>query len=95
MEQIINQIFEIDRKSNELNLDQFQRNLTRIYHELEDLGYKIVNPVGQRYDERDVSIEATLTSPKADIIRKVIKPAIFKNENGQFVLIQKAIVLVA
>lgn len=95
MEQIINQIFEIERKSNELNLEQFQRNLNRIYHEFEELGYKIVNPLGQRYDERDVSVEATLTTTDAQIIQKVIKPAIFKSENGQFVLIQKAIVLVA
>jgi len=94
MEQIINQIFEIDRKSNELNLDHFQRNLNRIYHEFEELGYKIVNPLGQRYDERDVSVEATLTTSRAHTIKKVIKPAIFKMESGQFVLVQKAIVLV-
>jgi uncharacterized protein YajQ (UPF0234 family) len=94
MEAIINQLFEIDKKATEQNLDIFERNLNRIQHELEELGYKIINPIGNQYDERDASIEANILNPNAKKITKVLKPVIYKMQNDNYILLQKGIVIV-
>lgn len=94
MENIINQIFEIEKKANSQNLVLFERNFSRIYHEFEEIGYKIVNPINTIYDERDASVEATIIDLNAKIITKVIKPTIYQKINNQYTLIQKGIVIV-
>jgi uncharacterized protein YajQ (UPF0234 family) len=94
MEAIINQLFEIEKKATEQNLDIFERNLNRIQHELEELGYKIINPIGNQYDERDASIEANILNPNAKKITKVLKPVIYKMQNDNYILLQKGIVIV-
>ncbi|MEC4003457.1 hypothetical protein OX283_002205 [Flavobacterium sp. SUN052] len=94
MEAIINQLFEIEKKASEQNIDVFERNLNRIQHELTELGYKIVNPIGTNYDERDASIEANLLNPDAKKITKVLKPVIYKMGNESYSLIQKGVVIV-
>lgn len=94
MKDIINQVFEIEKKSIEQNIDGFERNLRRINHEFEELGYKIVNPIGNTYDERDASIEANILSSDAKKITKVLKPVIYKMENDAYSLIQKGVVIV-
>jgi len=95
MKNIINQIFEIESKLNASEKTTLQRNFERIYYELEQEGYKIINPIGHRYDERDLSIEANLlTEGGNQKIVKVLKPAIYHNVDGINTLIQKAIVIV-
>lgn len=94
MEAIINQLFEIEKKAKEHHIDAFERNLNRIQHELEELGYKIINPIGTKYDERDASIEANLLNPNATKITKVLKPVIYKMENNSYALKQKGVVIV-
>jgi len=94
MEAIINQLFEIEKKATEQNIDIFERNLNRIQHELEELGYKIINPIGNQYDERDASIEANILNPNAKKITKVLKPVIYKMQNDNYILLQKGIVIV-
>lgn len=94
MEAIINQIFEIEKKAIEQNIDAFDRNLNRIQHELTEMGYKIVNPIGTKYDERDASIEASLLHPNAKKITKVLKPVIYKMGSDSYVLVQKGVVIV-
>ncbi len=92
---LINQLFEIDKKCKENSLDVLRRNIDRMYHEFEQKGYKIVNPIGARYDERDTSIEANIIDTKnGNNITKVLKPTVYFSENGQTQLIQKAIVIV-
>jgi predicted phage tail protein len=94
MNVIINQLFEIEKKALEQNIDGFERNLKRIYHELEEKGYKIVNPLGTNYDERDSSIDANILNANSKKITKVIRPTIYKEENNTFQLVQKAVVIV-
>lgn len=91
---IINQIFEIEKKAKEQKLDVFERNLDRIYHELEEMGYIIENPLGKVYDERDAFLEVNLVgnSPRP-IITKVLKPAIFEKDGNTTTLLQKGIVI--
>lgn len=94
MEAIINQLFEIEKKASEQNINVFDRNLNRIQHELTEMGYKILDPMGTHYDDRDTSIEANLLHPNAKKITKVLKPIIYKKENDSFFLTQKGVVIV-
>jgi hypothetical protein len=94
MENIINQLFEIEKKAAEQGLDTFDRNLRRVFHELEEMGYKIVNPLGTRYDERDASIEANILNAGSAKITKVLKPVIYKMDQDNLRLIQKGVVIV-
>lgn len=98
MKDIITQVFEIENKIKAEDLPQFKRNFQRIYHELEQEGYLVINPLGQVYDERDVSIEANIADSGVKNLRitKVLKPTIYKkNSDGGNELIQKAVVIVA
>lgn len=93
---IINQIFEIAQKSEQNNIQLFERNLNRIQHEFENEGYQIVNPNGRLFKETDTDVEASLAQPlhaKSKIV-KVMKPIIYKSQEGQLVLVQKGIVIV-
>lgn len=96
METIINQIFEISQKSENSSEINLSRNLKRIYSELEEMGYQIINPMGRAYRETDSDIEANIAGnvSRNSKIEKVLKPIIYKNENGNNVLIQKGIVIV-
>jgi hypothetical protein len=94
MEAIINQLFEIEKKATEQNIEIFERNFNRIQHELNEMGYKIVNPIGTNYDERDASIDANLMNPNAKKITKVLKPVIYKMGSDSYILVQKGVVIV-
>jgi hypothetical protein len=94
MKEIINQLFEIEKKVSDHNLDMLERNLTRIFHQLEEMGYQVVNPIGKRYDERDASVEANILNPNAETITRVLKPVIYTTENGNYTLLQKGVVIV-
>lgn len=95
MKEIINQIFTIEQKSNKENIELFNRNLDRIYHEFEALGYHIINPIGQKYRTEMTDVEANITGEisKNMKIVKVLKPIIYKEELDR-VLVQKGIVIV-
>ncbi|MCX2493581.1 hypothetical protein OQX63_08880 [Pedobacter sp. PF22-3] len=96
MKDIITQLFEIENKIKPEDFQAFKRNFQRIYHELEQEGYTVINPIGQPYDERDVAIEANISNEdkRALVITKVLKPIIYKSEGGIRTLIQKAVVIV-
>ncbi len=94
MVNLINQIFEIERKSIENDIDLFERNFKRIAHEFEELGYFIENPLHKKFDERDTSIEAKIMSENASVITKVLKPIIYQKEENNPILLQKGIVIV-
>ncbi len=91
---IINQIFEIEKKSTDQNLSLFERNFERIRHELEEMGYVISNPIGKPYDSRDTSLEANIIGNASKLfITKVMKPVIFQKDGNELVLLQKGIVI--
>ncbi|WP_452597044.1 hypothetical protein [Pontimicrobium sp. MEBiC01747] len=96
MLEIINQTFSIALKSKKENLSTFNRNIERIYHEFDALGYHIVDPIGQAYKNEMTDVEANIVG---DIngnmsIVKVLKPIVYKIEEGETKLIQKGIVIV-
>lgn len=90
---IINQVFEIEKKTAGGNIN---RNLDRIKTELEELGYFYHNPSGEKWDETRTDCEANITGKLRSkmIITDVVKPLIHQTENGAKKIIQKAIVVV-
>lgn len=97
MTAIINQIFEIEQKLQSRGDGIADRNFKRIYHELENMGYKVVDPAGRVYKETDADIEATLPGDLSGVLRvgRVLKPVIYRQESGeQPYLIQKGIVII-
>ena len=89
---IINQIHEIQSKL-QGNPD-YQKHFDRIYHELNESGYIVYSPINETYNENDTSIEVLFREENQQIIKKVVKPAVYKLENGQKTLLQKAVVLI-
>ena len=94
MLQIINQIFEIEKKSKEQNTTTFERNIERLYHEFAQMGYTIINPIGSVYDPRDTSVEYNLIgNPENAVVTKVLKPIIYLEDENQKKIVQKGIVI--
>jgi len=88
----INQIHEIEVKSKNRSIDFLDRNIFRLKNKFEELGYIIVNPIGEKLDETRTDLEVHISSEKTNVltIKEVIKPIIFyKNINGTVELIQK------
>jgi len=96
MLEIINQVFSIQLKSNKEDLTLFNRNIDRINHEFEALGFHIVNPLGQTYRNEMTDVEANITgdfNSKMKIV-KVLKPIVYKKTKEETTLVQKGIVIV-
>lgn len=96
MKEILNQVYEIEQKSEKRELTFFNRNVRRIYHEIEQLGYVLKNPLGEKYSLERTDVEANLMKEFYEGMRvsKVLKPIIYKKENDHMVLVQKGIVIV-
>jgi len=93
--QIINQLFEIDKKtSNKEELTSINRNVERIYTVLETMHIGIINPIGQQYSDTRTDCEATILQGGNMQIIEVLKPIIYYIGNDVQQLIQKAIVIV-
>ena len=94
---IINQVFEIEQKLLAKSETVADRNVKRIYHELNEMGYQVKNPVGRKYHETDTDLEANLSGPLQGqlTVTRVLKPVIYKKAaNGGMELMQKGIVIV-
>jgi hypothetical protein len=98
MIQILNQVFEIQHKINQLNItDKFSRNMTRLISICEENGYTMQDPLGEKYNESRTDIEANISGNLTNnmIISQVIKPIIYQIGNeGEKTLVQKGIVIV-
>lgn len=96
MKEILNQLYEIEQKSEKNNITLFDRNLKRLFHEIEEQGFFIKNPLGEKFSESRTDIDATLMNklgPKSTIT-KVLKPIIYKKDGDQLIIIQKGVAIV-
>ncbi len=96
MREILNQLYEIDQKSKKNNLTLFDRNMKRIFHEIEHMGFYTKNPLGEKFSEERTDIDATImgkTNSQMKIV-KVLKPIIYKKEADQAIIVQKGVVIV-
>jgi hypothetical protein len=93
---IINQVFEIEQKLKLQPENIAERNFKRIYHELELLGYKVIDPLLRDYKETDTDIEVSLSGDMKGrlLVTKVLKPIIYQEDNGHAQLVQKGIAIV-
>ena len=95
--QIINQLIEIKQKIVVENLERkFERNLNRIFSILEEEGFIFRYPLGEKYHETRTDCEASIVGEASEkmVITQVLKPLIYKRNNNEINLIQKAIVIV-
>lgn len=92
---IINQVFEIEKKLQNQPGSSIQRNIDRIKAELNDMGYQYHSPLHEKYDETRTDCEASLAGRLKSkmIITEVIKPIIHQTEGTEKKIIQKAIVV--
>jgi hypothetical protein len=93
---IINQVFEIEKKLATASSPNIQRHLDRIKAELSDMGYDYHNPVHEKWDETRTDCEANVAGALKSkmLITEVIKPIVHQKEGGGKKIIQKAIVVV-
>ncbi|WP_316841279.1 hypothetical protein [Pedobacter gandavensis] len=97
MIQIINQLFEIEQKLRTRNETFADRNFTRLKHEFELMGYEVINPINRKYQLTDTDLEASILGDATIGLKvtRVLKPVIYlKNENDEYSLLQKGIVIV-
>jgi len=97
MLEIINQVFSINSKAIKSEITLFNRNIDRINHELSNLGYQVINPIGKVYKNEMTDLEANVSGELTSHskITKVLKPIVYyQNEAGENKLIQKGIVIV-
>ena len=87
---IINQFFDIEKKSAQNSA--VLRPLERIRNTFDEMGYRIHNPLGEKYNETRTDCEAGIVGSKLDnlVIVEVIKPIV--HQNG--LIIQKGVVIV-
>ncbi|MCL5245056.1 hypothetical protein M4I21_04505 [Cellulophaga sp. 20_2_10] len=96
MKEILNQLYEIEQKSIKNEITLFDRNLKRLFHEIEEQGFFIKNPIGEKFTELRTDIDATLINnlgPNSKIT-KVLKPIIYKKDGDQLIIIQKGVAIV-
>src|SRR5215213_10805651 len=93
---IINQVFEIEKKLQSQPSVNIQRNLERIKSELNEMGYHYHSPLHEKYDETRTDCEANIVGElkKKMTITDVIKPVVHHSEGAAKKIIQKAIVVV-
>lgn len=87
---IINQVFDIERKSAQNTA--ILRHIERIRNTFEEMGYQIHNPSGEPYSETRTDCEASIAGSKVEnlVVAEVIKPIVRR----QGVIIQKGVVIV-
>lgn len=103
---IINQIFEIERKVEKLQeTNSIQRNVAKLKEILEsqmtplfsnEAGFIYENPLGQKYDETRTDCNASIAGENTEnlVITEVIKPIIRLKQNDITRIVQKAVVVV-
>ena len=97
MIQIINQLSDIKQKIVAENLEKkFERNFNRIFSILDDEGFICQYPLGEKYNETRTDCEASIVGETSEkmVITQVLKPLIYKRNNNEINLTQKAIVIV-
>jgi hypothetical protein len=103
---LINQIFEIEKKASVLaETNSIQRNINKLKDLLENefvvttagerVGLTFINPIGEDYDETRTDCEASIAGDSTEnlFISEVIKPVIMIRFGGRNRIVQKGIVI--
>jgi hypothetical protein len=93
--ELLNQIFEIEKKKNQQQFDRIDRNIERMKWLLEQEGYIYKDPTGEIYNETRIDCQATILSEtEPQIIRDTIKPIIYQTMGGSTTVVQQARVII-
>lgn len=92
---VLNQIFEIEKKMNKLNVDDIDRNLQRMKNIFDNMGLSFHDPLNEPYNEMRTDCEASISGDSTEnlVITEVIKPIIHFQDQGRLSIIQKAVVI--
>lgn len=104
---LINQVFEIEKKSSQMQeQNSISRNVNRIRELIENeffshvnqehtVGFIYHNPIGESYNETRTDCEASISGTSTDNLEiiEVIKPIIFLKQGGIKRMVQKAVVV--
>ena len=93
---IINQLFEAEKKAARAEaMQSVRKNLERIRVAIEEMGYRIVNPMGEAYDEGRTDCECSIAGDASGslYITEVLKPAVYEENASGRSLVQKAVVI--
>jgi hypothetical protein len=93
---LINQLFEAEKKAARMDgTAALQKNLERMRGALEEMGFTILNPLGEAYNEGRTDCECSIAGDVAKplFITDVLKPAVYESINGSRSLVQKAVVI--
>lgn len=95
---ISNQLFDAEKKlrRNEA-LQPLQKNLERMRQTLEEMGLRLHDPRGEKYDELRTDCEASLSGDASRplYISEVLKPLIIRQSEAGPAIVQKAVVIVS
>ena len=93
---LINQLFTIQQKVISRDLNFLDRNFSRVMGKLENLGYLVINPIGETYTDTRTDLSAHIASDTLDElkVKEVIKPIIYFKHNDQLKVIQVGNVIV-
>lgn len=91
-----NLVFELNKKLPKDNT-QVGRVKTKMEQVLEEAGFFLYNPTGEKYAETRTDVEASISGQATTdlYITDVIKPVVYTEENGRKILLQKGIVIVS
>lgn len=93
--ELINQLFEIEKKALQFSYEKLERNIERMKHIFSESGYSYKIPTGEKYDETRLDCAATILSNSNDLtIFDTVKPIIFKTIGTETQIIQPARVIV-
>jgi hypothetical protein len=104
---VLNQVFEIERKTSQLqesnsigrNINKLKEIFAGIFSTDSDgeAGLSYDNPIGERYNETRTELEASIAGGSAEnlFITEVIKPIIRYRKGGINTIAQKGVVIVA
>ncbi len=95
--QLINQIFDLEKKVGKMeNGRSIARNINRMKHLVEEMGYQYHNPIAEPYNDTRTDCDATLSGNGSNnlMITEVIKPMISVEVMGMRQIVQKAVVIV-
>lgn len=93
--EVLNQLFEIEKKKNQFQFERIDRNLDRLVWLFEQEGYTYQDPTGELYNETRTDCQATFLSENEPfVIKETIKPIILKTEDGVSTIVQQARVII-
>lgn len=93
---LINQLFEIERKLAAKQVDVVNRNLERIKHDLDGNGIKVIDPTGEKYEDTRTDCQASIVGDlgRNMVITRTIKPIVIVNGPNGAELAQRGTVIV-